>query len=64
MPIEAKRYREHAERCLELAAEALDPVLKENLVDAAQRWTRLASDRATTGEILEKWDQPPEKQAR
>jgi hypothetical protein len=45
-----------------LAAEALDPVLKENLVEAVQRWTRLASNLATTGELLEKWDDPPEKQ--
>jgi hypothetical protein len=40
----------HAERCLELATQAWDPVLKENLTQAAQRWTRLASDLANTSD--------------
>jgi hypothetical protein len=63
MPIDSKTYKEHAERCLELAAEALDPVLKDNLLEAAERWTRLASDLASTSDLLERRDDPPERQA-
>jgi hypothetical protein len=37
-------YTEQAKRCLELAAGASDPVLKQNLIEAAQRWTRIASE--------------------
>jgi hypothetical protein len=61
MPGDPKNYKEHAERCLELASQAWDPVLKENLTQAAQRWTRLASDLANTSEILEKCDLKPER---
>jgi len=61
MPIDSKRYKEHAERCLALAAEAVDPVLKDNLLEAAERWTRLASDLASTSDLVEKWDHPPER---
>jgi hypothetical protein len=62
MPGDPKKYNEHAERCLELASQAWDPVLKENLTQAAQRWTRLAADLANTSEILDECGFKPEKQ--
>jgi hypothetical protein len=61
MPGDPKKYKEHAERCLELASQAWDPVLAENLTQAAQRWARLA-DLANTSEILDKCGFKPEKQ--
>src|SRR5262245_15332963 len=51
MPEDRNAYAAHARRCLELAAETLDPVVKQNLVDAAQRWTRIASELAVTSEL-------------
>ena len=39
-----KECREQAKRCLKLAAETTDPVLRSSLIDAAQRWERLAAD--------------------
>jgi hypothetical protein len=63
MPGDRNAYTEHAKRCLELAAEASDPVLKQNLIDAAQRWTRLASDLAATSELLDHWERKPERSA-
>jgi hypothetical protein len=36
-------YREQAKRCLELAADTNDAWLKNNLIEAAQGWERLAS---------------------
>ena len=38
MPGDPKRCREHAKRCWALASEVTNPVLKESLLDAAQRW--------------------------
>jgi hypothetical protein len=39
-----KEYRDRARRYCELAAETNDPVLKESLVDYAERWARIAAD--------------------
>jgi hypothetical protein len=43
-----KEYRRQAKRCLKLAADTNDAVLKNNLIEAAQRWERLAADLAAT----------------
>lgn len=37
-----KIFRENAQRCLAMAADTPDPDLRENLVETAQRWLRLA----------------------
>jgi hypothetical protein len=63
MPSDPKECREHAKRCWALAAETKNPILKDSLVDLAQRWTRLALDLQATEEILEKWDRKPDRQA-
>ena len=39
-----EEYRERARRYCEMAAETNDPVLKESLIDYAERWTRMAAD--------------------
>ena len=44
MATDPKECREQAKRCLKLAAETNDPVLKTSLTDAAHRWERLAAD--------------------
>jgi hypothetical protein len=53
MPEDRNAYTEHAKRCLDLAAGTSDPVFKQNLVEAAQRWTRIASDLAAASELLD-----------
>ena len=37
-------YRERARRYCEMAAETSDPILKESLIDCAERWLRMAAD--------------------
>jgi hypothetical protein len=44
MAADPKECREQAKRCLKLAAETNDPVLRESLTDTAHRWERLAAD--------------------
>jgi hypothetical protein len=41
--LKANECREHAKRCVTMAAEARDPVVRERLSDTAQGWARLAS---------------------
>ena len=48
MPGDPKEFRENAQRCLAMAAEAPNPDLRETLVETAQRWLRLA----TTSRLL------------
>jgi len=48
-----KRCREHAKRCWALASEVTNPVLKESLTDAAQRWAVLAAELETIHSLLE-----------
>ena len=42
MSDDPKECREHAKRCRALATMTANPVLKESLREAAQRWRRLA----------------------
>jgi|KBSMisStaDraftv2_1062788.scaffolds.fasta_scaffold211945_1 hypothetical protein len=44
MSADPKECREQAKRCLRLAAEANDPVLRDSLTDTAHRWERLAAE--------------------
>ena len=53
MPGDPKRCREHAKRCWALASEVTNPVLKESLTDAAQRWAVLAAELETIHSLLE-----------
>ncbi|MGA7458379.1 MAG: hypothetical protein WBW51_13815 [Methyloceanibacter sp.] len=47
-----KECLEHANRCLKLAAETVDPVLKDNLLNSAKRWKRLAAELEPENEWL------------
>jgi hypothetical protein len=58
MPGDPKQCQEHAKRCWEPASGATNPVLKESLIDLAQRWTRLASDLEVTARMLDVWGEP------
>jgi hypothetical protein len=60
MAADPKECREQAERCLKLAADTDDPVLKNSLIDTAQRWERLASD-LHSDNLVAKPDQLHEK---
>jgi len=53
MPGDPKQCREHAKRCWALASEITNPVLKESLTDAAQRWALLATELETIHSLLE-----------
>jgi hypothetical protein len=44
MGTDPAQCREQAKRCLKLAADTSDPVLKTSLTETAQRWERLAAD--------------------
>jgi hypothetical protein len=55
MPGDPEECRAHAKRCWALAAETKNPVLKESLVDLAQRWAQLAADLQTTRALLDQW---------
>jgi hypothetical protein len=43
MPGDPKECREHAKRCWKLTSGVSNPILKESLIDLAQRRARLAS---------------------
>jgi hypothetical protein len=62
MPGDPKQCREHAKRCWALASEITNPVLKESLTDAAQRWAVLAAELETIHSLLEALEEP-EKEA-
>ena len=53
MPGNPKECREHAKRCLQLAHETTNPVLKDSLTDIAGQWTRLATDLEVTKQLLD-----------
>ena len=52
---DANECREHARRCVMMAAQTTDPVIRERLSETAQAWARLASQLADTGEQSAKW---------
>ena len=58
MPGNPKECREHAKRCLQLAHETTNPVLKDSLTDIAGQWTRLATDLEVTKQLLDELGQP------
>ena len=55
MPGNPEECRAHARRCWALAAEVINPVLKESLTDLAQRWAKVAADLEVTRQLLEQW---------
>ena len=61
MPGDPKQCREHAKRCWALASEITNPVLKESLIDAAQRWALLATELETIHSLLEVLEEPEKK---
>jgi hypothetical protein len=50
----------HAARCWALASEITNPVLKERLIDAAQRWAALA-ELETIHPLLEALEEPEKR---
>jgi len=58
MPGNPNECREHAKRCLQLAHETTNPVLKDSLTDIAGLWTRLATDLEATRLLLDQFGEP------
>lgn len=58
MAADPKECRKQAKRCLNLAADTNDPVLKNSLIDTAQRWERLASDLESDTDLIAR---PPDQ---
>jgi hypothetical protein len=61
MPGDPKQCREHAKRCWVLASEITNPVLKESLSEAAQRWAVLAAELETIHSLLEALEETEKK---
>lgn len=52
---DANECREYAKRCVKMAAQTTDPVLRERFSETAQAWARLASQLADTDDQSAKW---------
>jgi hypothetical protein len=61
MPGNPEQCRQHAKRCWALASETTNPVLKESLTDAAQRWAVLAVELETIHSLLDALEEPEKK---
>jgi hypothetical protein len=61
MPGDPNECRERAKRCWALAAEAKNPVIRESLIDLAQRWAVLAIDLQATRALMEQWGDSEKK---
>ena len=55
MPGDPKECREHAKCCWAIASEVTNPVLKESLLEIAQRWSRLAAELDAMQVLLKEW---------
>ena len=54
---DANECREHAKRCVMMAAQTTDPVMRERLSETAQAWARLATQLADSDERSASWRQ-------
>jgi hypothetical protein len=53
MPGDPKECREHAKCCLELAAAAASPMVRDNFLSLAQTWSRLARELEASKRFLD-----------
>jgi hypothetical protein len=58
MPGDPNECRVHAKRCLELAAQSAYPPLKQNIIEVAHIWLRLAAEVEATNHLLRVWGGP------
>ena len=63
MRTDPKECLEYAKRCMKLAAETTDPVLKDSLLYTAQRWERLAAELESDNEWLAMQARPLKRSA-
>lgn len=54
---DANECREHAKRCVMMAAQTTDPIMRERLSETAQAWARLATQLADSDERSASWRQ-------
>ena len=55
MPGDPEECRDHAKRCLEIAATSPSPLTKAKFEDLAQTWMRLATDLEHAKRLVEEW---------
>jgi hypothetical protein len=64
MPGDPHECREHAKRCLEIAATSPSAITKAKFEELAQTWAGLAADLEFAQRLLEEWgDTKPKKSA-
>jgi hypothetical protein len=64
MPGDPKQCREHAKRCLEIAATSQSAIAKAKFEELARTWAALATDLEFAKGLLEMWsDDEPKKTA-
>lgn len=63
MPGDPKECREHAKRCLEIAATAPSPLDKARFEDLAKTWIRLARDLELAKALVDQWGEPETKKS-
>ncbi len=60
MPGDPRECRQHAMRCLQLAAEARNDSIKEHFLSLAATWQGLAKQLEKARDLLEIDDDPPD----
>ena len=61
MPGDPKQCREHAKRCLEIAATSTSALTKARFEELARTWTRLATDLEQAKALVDEWGVPETK---
>ena len=61
MPGDPKECRDHAKRCLEIAATSPSSLTKAKFEDLAQTWMRLATDLEHAKRLVDEWGKPEPK---
>ena len=54
-----EEYRHHAGKCLALAEESTDPVVRLGLIDMAHAWLRLAEQAEKNSQVDLVYETPP-----
>jgi hypothetical protein len=63
MPGDPHECREHAKRCLEIAANSPSQVTKAKFEDLAETWLRLAGDLESAKRLIDEWGKAEPKKS-
>jgi hypothetical protein len=61
MPGDPKECREHAKRCLQMAAESPSQLAKARFEELAKTWMRLATDLEQAKALVDHWNNESSK---